>query len=207
LKAIDRLNKDIETRRREIASRWKSAGISSADRARFAESETHAAIVQIKETASKELDALLKQAGTPHAQVLAQRQFYDSPVRVLARVGLGSQERTHYATQLDHAGPSELAHMAQLAVSTKNETLAAAVLGLLDRLPTQQRSVSPQALARAMELDAYAKVQTYLQLADARLQGILVAVRTFRQGRVNPLNTLSLALREREIEGLEDGAA
>jgi len=207
LKAIERLNKDIATRKSEIANRWKSSGISDADQQRYAESETVAAIGQIKDTATKELDAILKQAGAPNEQIVAQRQFYDSPVKVLARAGLGSPERTHYAQQLQHAGPSELGHMAQLAVSSKNEALAAAVLSLLDATPTQQRPLSPQHLARAMELEAYSKVQTYQKLAEARLHGIIVAIRTFRAGRANPLNTLSLALREREIEALGDGAA
>jgi hypothetical protein len=58
-----------------------------------------------------------------------------------------------------------------------------------------------------MELPEYAKVNEYLKLAEARLQGIIVAIRTWRQGRANPLNTLSLALREKEIEALGDGAA
>jgi hypothetical protein len=206
LKAIERLNRDVETRKREIANRWKNSGISMEDQARYAESETLAAVRQIKDTAQAELTALLKSAGKPNEQLVAQRQFYDSPVQVLARAALGSAERTHYVTQLQHAGPSELAHMAQVAVSTKNEALAAAVLGLLDRLPTQQRSVSPQHLARAMQLDAYLKVQEYLKLGEARLQGILVAIRSFNSGRSNPLDTVALALRERTIEkGILEG--
>jgi hypothetical protein len=212
LKAIERLQKDVDTRKREIANRWKNSGISAEDQARYAQSETLAAVGQIRDNARAELDKLLKSAGAPHEQIVSQRQFYDSPVKVLARTALGSPERTHYATQLDHAGPSELAHMAQVAVSTKNEALAAAVLGLLDRLPTKDRSVSPQHLARSMKLDAYLKVQEYLKLADLRLQGIVIAVRTWNQGRANPLNTVQLALRERAIErsiieGDDHGAA
>src|SRR5688500_10932848 len=74
LKSIERLNKDLAARRAEIASRWKNAGISMEDQARYAESETVAAIGQIKDTASKELDAILKSVGAPHEQIIAQRQ-------------------------------------------------------------------------------------------------------------------------------------
>lgn len=200
LKAIERLQKDVDTRKREIANRWKTSGISSGDQARYAESETRAAVLQIRDNAEQELNAILKSAGAPHERLVAQRQFYDSPVKVLSRAGLGGQERSHYVTQLSHAGPSELAHMAQVAVSTKNEPLAAAVLGLLDAVPTKDRPVSPQHLARAMELDAFNKVQEYIKLGDVRLQGILVAIRTWKQGRANPLDTVALALRERAIE-------
>jgi len=200
LKSIERLNKDIATRKSEIANRWKNASISMEDQARYAESETRASVLQIRENAQAELNALLKSVGAPHAQLIAQRQFWSSPVQVLARSGLGSQERSHYVTQLQHAGPSELAHMAQVAVSTKNEPLAAAVLGLLDRLPTKDRSISAQHLARAMQLESYAKVTEYIKLGDARLQGVIIAVRSFNSGRANPINTVALALRERSIE-------
>lgn len=210
LKAIERLQRDVATRKAEIANRWKSSSIDPADRARFAENETLAAVGQIKENAREELDKLLKSAGAPHAQLIAQRPYYDSPVKVLSRAALGDERRTHYIQQLAHAGSAELGHMAQVAVGTGNEALAAAVLSLLDAMPTKDRPVSPQALASAMRLDAYAKAAEYMKLGDARLQGILVAIRTWQQGRSNPLDTVSLALRERAIErviieGEDDG--
>ncbi len=207
LKSIERLNKDIETRKREIANRWKNASISSEDQAKYAQSETRAAVLQIRENAQAELNAILKSAGGPHEQLVLQRQFYDSPVKVLSRAGLGSQERTNYLLQAQHAGPAELAHLAQVAVSTKNATLAAALLSVLDATPTSSRPVSAQSLARAMELADYEKAQQAIALGDARLQGIIVAVRTFNQGRANPLDTVALALRERTIEAgiLEEG--
>ncbi|MBG4701568.1 hypothetical protein I5F65_08010 [Pseudomonas aeruginosa] len=51
-----------------------------------------------------------------------------------------------------------------------------------------------------MKLDDYLKVQEYIKLGDARLQGILVAIRTWNQGKSNPLNTVQLALREQQID-------
>lgn len=200
LKAIARLQKDVDTRKAEIANRWKSAGIDAADKARFAQSETLAAVRQIKDNSRAELDRLFKEAGPSHAQLVEQRPFYDSPVKVLSRAALGDARRTAYLQQLAHAGPAELGHMAQVAVATRNEPLAAAVLSLLDAMPTKERPVSPQALATAMQLDDYAKVREYIKLGDARLQGIVLAVRTWNQGKSNPLGTVSLALRERAIE-------
>ncbi len=50
LAAIERLNKDIATRKQQIAARWKSApGIGGADVARFAEHETVATVREIKD--------------------------------------------------------------------------------------------------------------------------------------------------------------
>ena len=200
LKAIERLQKDIDTRKQEIANRWKQTGVGMVDRARFAEQETLAVVRDIKANAEKELDGYLKSAGAPHAQLIAQRQFYDSPAKVLSRAALGDERRTAYLQQLAYAGPAELGHMAQVAVSSKNVPLAAAVLSLLDRMPSKDRPVGPAELAHAMRLDDFLKVGEYIKLGDARLQGILVAIRTWKHGRSNPINTVQLALRERGID-------
>ncbi|HFX2956694.1 TPA: hypothetical protein ACV5G7_000654 [Pseudomonas aeruginosa] len=200
LKAIERLQKDVDTRKQEIANRWKQTGVGMVDRARFAEQETLAVVRDIKANAEKELDGYLKSAGAPHAQLIAQRQFYDSPAKVLSRAALGDPKRTEYLSQLAYAGPAELGHMAQVAVSSKNVPLAAAVLSLLDRMPSKDRPVGPAELAHAMRLDDFLKVGEYIKLGDARLQGILVAIRTWKHGRSNPINTVQLALRERGID-------
>ena len=200
LKAIDRLQKDVDTRKQEIANRWKQTGVGMVDRARFAEQETLAVVRDIKANAEKELDGYLKSAGAPHAQLIAQRQFYDSPVKVLSRAALGDPKRTEYLNQLAYAGPAELGHMAQVAVSSKNVPLAAAVLSLLDRMPSKDRPVGPAELAHAMRLDDFLKVQEYIKLGDVRLQGILVAIRTWTAGKSNPLDTVQLAMRERGID-------
>src|SRR5690606_28028470 len=71
LAAIERLNKDIATRKQQIAARWKSApGIGGADVARFAEHETVATVREIKDNSKAELDKILKDAGAPHAQLI-----------------------------------------------------------------------------------------------------------------------------------------
>lgn len=201
LKAIQRLQSDIDARKAEIANRWKSApGVSAGDLARFAQNETVAAVRQIKDNSKAELDKLLKDAGAPHAQLVSQREFYSSPAKVLARAALGDPKRTEYLHQLAYAGPAELGHMAQVAVATQNVPLAAAVLSLLDRMPSKDRPVGPAELAHAMRLDDFLKVQEYIKLGDARLQGILVAIRTWTAGKSNPLDTVQLAMRERGID-------
>ena len=201
LAAIERLNKDIATRKQQIAARWKNApGIGMADVARFAEHETLASVREIKDNSKAELDKIMKEAGAPHAQLVAQRQFYDSPAKVLARAALGDPKRTEYLQQLQHAGPAELGHMAQVAVGTRNVALASAVLSLIDRMPSKDRPVGPAELASAMRQDDFLKVQEYIKLGDARLQGILVAIRAWYAGKSNPLGSVQLAMRERDID-------
>jgi hypothetical protein len=105
LKAIERLNKDVAAKKAEIANRWKSAGIDAADKARFAQSETLAAVRQIKENSRAELDGLFREAGPTHAKLVAQRPYYDSPVKVLSRAALGDARRTAYLQQLAYLAP------------------------------------------------------------------------------------------------------
>jgi hypothetical protein len=90
--------------------------------------------------------------------------------------------------------------MAQVAVGTRNVALASAVLSLIDRLPTKDRPVGPVELATAMRQDDFLKVQEYIKLGDARLQGILVAIRAWHAGKSNPLGAVQLAMRERDID-------
>jgi hypothetical protein len=200
LKTIERLQKDVDAKKTEVANRWKAAGISMDERARYAERETAAIIRQIQDNSRAELNRFYKEAGPVHAQLEAQRPYYDSPVKVLSRTGLGTSQRTAYLQQLVYAGPGELGHMAQVAVGTKNVPLAAAVLSLLDAKPTKERPMSAAALASAMQLEEYTKVQEYFKIGEARLQGIVLAMRTWMHGKSNPINTVSLALRTHDID-------
>jgi hypothetical protein len=212
LKTIERLQTDVDTRKTAIAERWKlvDLNLTTAERNRFAEQETSAAIGQIKDAAAVEVDAFYKQAGALYNPLVAQRLYYESPVKVLAREALGDERRSAYLQQLSLAGPAELAHFGQFAVGTKNKALGAAVLSRLDALPMKERPFTPNEFATAMELDAYIKAREYLKIGELRFQGLIVAIRTWKQGRSNPINTLSLALRSQQLDmkvldSLEDG--
>lgn len=200
LKVLERLQKDVDSKKTEVANRWKTAGLSPQDHARYAERETAAIVREIQHNATDELNRFYKEAGPVHAKLTAQRPYYDTPVKVLSRAGLGTSQRTAYLQQLVYAGPGELGHMAQVAVGTKNVALAAAVLSLLDSKPTKERPTSAAALAAAMQLEDYSKVQEYFKIGEARLQAIVIAIRSWMNGKANPINTLSLALRNRDVD-------
>ena len=44
------------------------------------------------------------------------------------------------------------------------------------------------------------KAREYLKIGELRFQGLIVAIRTWKQGRSNPINTLSLALRSQQLD-------
>jgi hypothetical protein len=200
LKTIDRLQKEVAAKADEVANRWKKSAISPQDRLRFAQNETAAVIVEIQRNCNAELDRFYKEAGPLHAKIAAQRPYYDSPVKVLSRAGLGTTDRTAYVQQLAYAGPGELGHMAQVAVGTKNAALAAAVLSLIDAQPTNQRPLGAATLATAMQLEAFTKVQEYFKIGQARFQGIVIALRTWKAGKSYPIDTVALGLYQRDVD-------
>lgn len=200
VRAIERLQKDVDARRATIASRWKTAPLDPKHKSQVEAEEVRVAILEIRQNSEKELDALLKEAGAAHALAISQRTFYDSPVKTLNRVTLGDPKRTEYAGQLDSVGPAELLHLAQYAVSTKNLALAAAIVSRLDRMPSGQRPVNAVSLATAMQVEEHRKGHEALKIADARLQGVLIAIRAWKSGKANPLNSVSLALQGRTLD-------
>ncbi|MBP1146084.1 hypothetical protein JOE33_003007 [Pseudomonas sp. PvP027] len=77
---------------------------------------------------------------------------------------------------------------------------AAAVLSRIDRLPREGRPFSANELASAMRPEAFLKVQEYIKIAETRFQGVFIAIRAWNSGRENPLSTVSLALRQGELD-------
>lgn len=200
LKAIDRLQRDVDARKAAIASRWKSAPLDAAHKRQVEAEEIRVAILDIRQTSEKELDAILKEAGAAHALAVSQRGFYDSPVKTLNRLTLGDSKRTAYMEQVESVGPAELLHLGQFAVSTGNLPLAAAIVSRLDRMPSGQRPFGAVALAAAMQVEDHRKAVEALKIADARLQAVLVAIRAWKSGKANPLSTVALGLKGRTLD-------
>ncbi|MDQ3288252.1 MAG: hypothetical protein M3Q42_08305 [Pseudomonadota bacterium] len=200
IKAIERLQKDIDTQKASIANRWKNAQIGENYKRDIQGQETRAAILTIRKNSEKELDTLFLEAGATHRQIVAQGVFYDSPVKTLARAGLGDAKRTDYLHQLKSAGPTEVAHMGQVAVSTRNVTLAAALLTVIDGFQTANRPFTAHHLAESFEHEDFVKVREYLKIAEHRFQGTVIAVRTWLADKANPMHTVSLGLMARTLD-------
>lgn len=200
VKAIERLQRDVDARKAAIANRWKDAPLDSMHKRQVEAQEIRVAILDIRKNSERELDGLLKEAGAAHARAISQRGFYDSPVKVLNRLTLGDPKRSEYAAQVEGVGPAELAHLAQFAVSTRNLPLAAAIVSRLDRMPSGQRPVSAAGLASAMQIEEHRKAVEALKIADARLQAVLVAIRAWKSGKANPLSTVALGLKARTLD-------
>ena len=212
VKAIARLQKDVDTAKAAVASRWSGTNVSHAIRSQAEAEDARMAVMGIREKAEKELDGLMKEAGAAHNSIITQRPFYSSPVLTLNRLTLGSAKRSEYARQIASAGTAELAHLAQYAVSINDKDLAAAIVSHLDGLTTSQRPFNAVELAQAMGLEEHKKGSEALKIADVRLKAILVAIRAWKADKANPFNTVAMALDKRTLDAdvlkeVEDGAA
>ena len=200
IKAIDRLQKDIDTQKASIAARWNNAQIGQNYKRDIQAEEIRAVLLTIRKNSEKELNDLFLEAGRTHRQIIDQGVFYDSPVKTLARAGLGDPKRSDYLRQLKGAGAAEVAHMAQLAVSTRNVTLAASLLSIVDGFQTANRPFTSRHLAESFVHDDFVKVREYLKIADHRFQGTVIAVRTWLAEKANPMHTVSLGLMARTLD-------
>ncbi|KAF1708687.1 hypothetical protein [Pseudoxanthomonas sacheonensis] len=80
VRAIARLQKDMDVAKAAAASRWGGANVSHAIRSQAEAEDSRVAVMAIRENAEKEIDGLMKEAGAAHNAIIKQRQFYQSPV-------------------------------------------------------------------------------------------------------------------------------
>lgn len=200
IKTIERLQRDVDAQKAAIANRWKTAAIGANDRRRIEAEEIRVVTLTIRQNSEKELDALLKEAGIAHTRAAGQRGFYASPVMTLNRLSLGDPRRSSYLDQVAGIGPAEAMHLGQWAVSTGNLALAAALVAKVDAMPAANRPYSGVALAEAMQLDEHRKAVEAIKIVDARFQGVVIAIRTWKTAKANPLHSVSLSLMGRSLD-------
>lgn len=97
--------------------------------------------------------------------------FCASPAQILGRGGLGDVKRTQYQIQLDGAGPVELETAALVSVATNDFVLAAAIVTVIDRRPTERRPFPANGLAARL-------FGTEFKQVSAQLAGIQLALNT-----------------------------
>ena len=82
VKAIARLQKDVDTAKAAVASRWSGTNVSHAIRSQAEAEDARMAVMGIREKAEKELDGLMKEAGAAHNSIITQRPFYLSLIHI-----------------------------------------------------------------------------------------------------------------------------
>lgn len=157
--------------------------------------------------AKADIDGYFKEAGRLINEVLDQKRFYDSPVKI-ASLLIGTRERLAYLQDLEHVGPLAIGNFAQLAVSTKNKALGSALVERLAAMPTKEKPVRALELAKAVFAEEWEKVQEAFAIAENRFQQITILYRSFSQHRVNAVQKVQLGLnRQRETGMLKEEIA
>ena len=168
---------------------------SQAEAGRKAEAKARS---EVRANSSESRWSVLKELKAAEDAVSTTALLFASPVSVLARAGLGTPERTHYLTQLEGAGIVELRNMAAFAIATKNTTLGAALLTIVDRLPARSRPFSAQDLAQRLVGEEAQAVMDAVNRVRAAVQRSLVANRDFERGRASAFDKVKIALNKKE---------
>jgi len=168
----------------------KQAAMQTAAKAR---AEVTQASDDARWTTLRELDAAAESLALTAT-------LYASPVVVLSRQGLGSPERSAYLEQVRDAGPSELANLAAFAVASKNRALGAALVSVIDAMPSKSRPFSAHDLADKLVGEEQRAVMASVEAVRTAYQRALVANRNFQNNRTNPIDKVKLALRARNEE-------
>lgn len=107
---------------------------------------------------------------------------------------LGTTERSAYMQQLDGSGPVELTNAAALAVATKNRTLGAALVSIIDRMPARSRPFSAADLADKLCGEETRAMQAAIAAVKTAAQRSIVMNREWEAGKPRPADRIKLAL-------------
>lgn len=206
-KRICMLANDVEGFAAQERERW--AGVSDlpkAQREALAAKEAKKFRRDIAGRTEKERYDLLRDLREASKRIESMSALFETASHILAREGLGSEERSRYLSQIAHSGPVELKNLAALAVNTNNRVLGAAVLSRLDSMPPDVRKdvgVSRQELAECLCGAEFAKAQEAITIARNRISESINLNRDFESGRrFNGHARISEALAKQEESGV-----
>lgn len=200
IRQIEEYQNKIDATKHEIANRWKQVReIDAADRRRLSERETAAHIREIMDEVVGKLNANFARAKELYTQIDNARAFYPGKLQFLMNATVMSETRARYATTLALAGPMELAGYAAYAIGVQDHIMAAAVVQANDALPAKERRFASASVSERIEIPAWNALQSALKLANVLYQQVEVAVRTFKAGKSNPIDTIRLAMLKNDL--------
>ena len=160
--------------------------------------KTATALRELREGTNKTRWAVLRDLEAIDREITATAEMYQSPAHILARHGLGTEERSRYLEQIENSGPIELGNFARHAVATRDRTLAAALMSKLDRMDTRERELSGvnrTELAKALAGEEHQNAQAAIQRVRQRVREGFARNRAFEQGKpMNVRDKIGLAL-------------
>lgn len=182
---------------------------SPAERKRAIDQETAGLRREVDRETEKARWEVLRQLARAEEEILAVESQFSTPAVLLAREGLGTEERSRFLEQLAHSGPAEVANFAAHAVATNNKILGAAVMSRLDAMGKRERDlvgVSRQELATALVGKDHANAQAAIARIKNRMREAMNANRAFATGsrRLTAQGKIAMGLRRGAEKGTGD---
>ncbi len=188
------LEATIRRRGDEAAASIAAAGFSPADQQAAAQKVADKARNELIKGSDETRWGLLRELSAADKAVGMTAELCGTPQAILARVGLGTPERSHYLTQLQGSGPVQLRNMVQLALATDNKVLGAALMHIIDGMPARERPFSAADLAERLVGEEARCVQQAIRRIRNDIQSALNANREFTSGRRRPLDRVKQAM-------------
>jgi hypothetical protein len=196
--ALDRLQKESDELVRDATPENRATATQYAKHAlqsKFAKFKNN--IVSASHASRQEL---LQPLATHAENAKFLLGLFSSPAQALSRVGLGETRRTNLQAQITGAGPVELESYAAQAITANDVLLAAALVTVIDRMPSKERPFSVNEFATIMWGKQHAEVVAQLQTAIQANKLAQIAEAEFRTGEVNEVSRLSASLSQRDLD-------
>ena len=195
---IDTLEAGPAARAAEVGRSLEGVGMPKRDVEAAVAKAQVAARTEVQNNSSDARWQSIKELVASAESLETTAQLWASPVIVLSRAGLGSDERSNFMRQLEGAGPVELTNMAVHAAATGSKVLGAAILSIIDRMPRKDRPFNASELAEKLVGVETKAVQDAIASIRNAAQRAIVKNREFEQRRVNPIDRVKMALNNKK---------
>lgn len=170
-----------------------------SERELFARRKADSQVADVRKAAKERADALKKDLAGARELLALSKDALSNPFAVLDAQTLGDARRATYMANLNGAGPLALKHAAEQAAATNDAALAAAVISVLERMPTAERPFFPQSVLEIFPDDheIFEPMHEYLD-AERALQDSLSLFGEVVNGAANPTARIARAIRAKE---------
>lgn len=197
---LSRIRQQVDARRAEIER--SLSGLDAKDRPSVVNRAVSGRRAElIRETQEPRL-LLTRELEQLRQTVKAAAVHYESPVQMLMRDTIGSEQRSRYMQQIAHSGPAELASLAAYAAATGNKDLSAALISRVSDLPRAERPFSAAELADVHFGELHRELSQAMVEVERRVLECLQEEQEAATGKGNAQRAVEIAMlkkREQQI--------
>ena len=203
-KHLSNLQGKLEQRQREIES--SLSGLDQRSQNLTAQAVSGYRNELRAESASARM-AFVREAGKLREALQSASAFYQSSPQMLARYTLGSERRSRLIQQIALSGPAELASFAELAASTGDKDLAAALCSRAYDMEPGKRPFDATELADAILGEEFREIQSTITEIDRIAVEAVNDDTAFETGKRNPGRDLHLAMLQKRESGEQEAVS